>query len=75
MADSELRNVLRRSCLNSTFWNSYRVLYSDEYGYEMKVCAITICFNCEIVKKFYSITILMAIMKKFKMSVSKPFFY
>ena len=35
MADSELRNVLRRSCLNSTFWDSYRVLYLDGYGYKI----------------------------------------
>ena len=35
MADGELRNVLRRSCLNSTFWNSYRILYSDGYGYKI----------------------------------------
>ena len=35
MADSELRNILRRSCLNSTFWNSYRVLYSDRLGCKM----------------------------------------
>ena len=32
MADGELRNILRRTCLNSTYWNSYRVLYSDGQG-------------------------------------------
>ena len=74
MADGELRNVLRRSCLNSTFWNSYRVLYSDGYGY--KIIDRAHFLNCETAGTKYKmnvITILMVNVKKLKMSGWKLF--